>query len=177
MASDEKESFNFKIVLIGNPGVGKTSLINKYVTNQFKEKYIETIGVNIMVKDITDIKGKKVQLSIWDVAGQEKWGRVRSMYYRGSSAALVVFDLTRPDTYLAVPDFVQDYKESIHRDDPVLVLLGNKIDLEQKRKVENEKGKEMKKLINALEYYETSAKTGALVEDAFLKIAEKLVGK
>lgn len=177
MSSDGKEAFNFKVVLIGNPGVGKTSLINKYVTNQFKEKYIETIGVNIMVKDLSNVNGKKVQLSIWDVAGQEKWGRVRSMYYRGSSAALVVFDLTRADTYLAVPDFVQDYKESIHRDDPVLVLLGNKVDLESKRKVEKEKGTEMKKLINSLDYYETSAKTGTLVEEAFRKIAEKLVSK
>ena len=78
---NDEVAFNFKIVLIGNTGVGKTSLVNRYVTNQFRDDYIPTLGVNIMIKELKfDKNSPKIQLSIWDVGGQEKWARVRYMY-------------------------------------------------------------------------------------------------
>lgn len=179
-----EETYNFKIILVGAPAVGKTSLIKKYVENSFSESYKETIGVNILIKDLK-VDNKNVQLLCWDVAGQEKFGRVRQMYYRGSSAALVVYDVTKPSTYLKVPDFVQDLRDI---EDVPLILVGNKVDLRNEMKglsrslikddlapVSTEKGEEMSKIIKSIAFFETSAKTGEEVEKAFYKIAEKLV--
>lgn len=180
-----EDLYNFKLIMVGAGGVGKTSLIKKYVENKFSESYKETIGVNILIKDL-QIDNKKVQLLCWDVAGQEKFGRVRQMYYRGASAAMVVYDVTKPSTYLQVPDFVQDFRE-IQGNVP-LFLVGNKIDLrkeidmvtkslikEDLKPISSEKGEEMKKLINAIDFIETSAKTGELVDKAFETIAISLI--
>ena len=166
--------WNFKVVLIGDPEVGKTSLVHKFVMNQFKQNYIATIGVNIMIKDL-EIDNQQVQLSIWDVGGQEKWARVRYMYYKGASAALVVYDITNPASYSAVPDLVKEFKDSIQKEKVPLILLGNKLDLENDQKVDSNKGEEMKNKIKALNFYETSAKEGTLVKDAFIKIAESII--
>ncbi|MHA1300313.1 MAG: GTP-binding protein [Candidatus Helarchaeota archaeon] len=179
------ETYNFKLIMVGSGGVGKTSLIKKYVENTFSESYKETIGVNILIKDLK-IDNKKVQLLCWDVAGQEKFGRVRQMYYRGASAAMVVYDVTKPSTYLAVPDFVQDFRD-IQGDVP-LILIGNKVDLRNEMEglsksllkddlapVSREKGLEMHKLIKSIDFIETSAKTGEEVEAAFEKIARELI--
>ncbi|MFX1451912.1 MAG: Rab family GTPase [Promethearchaeota archaeon] len=180
-----EETYNFKLILVGAPGVGKTSLIKKYIENSFQESYKETIGVNILIKDLK-VDKKNVQLLCWDVAGQEKFGRVRQMYYRGSSAALVVYDVTKPSTYLEIPDFVQDLRD-ITPNIP-LILIGNKVDLRKEMEslskslikedlspISTKKGEEMSEIIKSLDFFETSAKTGEEVEKAFYKIAEILV--
>ncbi|MHA1144123.1 MAG: Rab family GTPase [Candidatus Helarchaeota archaeon] len=185
--SRDKEVYSFKIVCIGSPAVGKTSLINRFVANSFKEKYIETIGVNILLKELK-IDNKTVQLSCWDVAGQTHFGKVRNMYYRGAQGALLVFDLTRPSTYLDVGDFHDDLKAAIGGKDIPMILIGNKKDIKDELKgvdknllkeglepIETKKGEEMKQLIGALRFIETSAKSGENVEDAFRTLAEALV--
>ncbi|MFX0136450.1 MAG: Rab family GTPase [Candidatus Hodarchaeota archaeon] len=179
-----EETYNFKIILVGAPAVGKTSLIKKYVEGSFSDSYKETIGVNILIKDLK-IGKKNVQLLCWDVAGQEKFGRVRQMYYRGASAALAVYDVTKPSTYLEIPDFVQDLREI---EDVPLILVGNKVDLRKEMEglskslikeglapVSTKKGEEMSEIIKSLAFLETSAKTGEHVEKAFYQIAEILV--
>ncbi|NHI92611.1 MAG: GTP-binding protein [Candidatus Lokiarchaeota archaeon] len=171
----DKVEFSFKIVLIGNTGVGKTSLVNRYVTNQFRDDYIPTLGVNIMIKEISlGGGGPKIQLSIWDVGGQEKWARVRHMYYKGSKAALVVYDITSLKSYGSVPDLVEEYKESVTKKESIFILVGNKIDLKNNRRVMVENGEEMKKKINARNFFETSAKDGIMVERAFNELGRIL---
>lgn len=184
----EEETYNFKLVMVGAGGAGKTSLIKQFVENTFSESYKETIGVNILIKDLKIDKKKKVQLLCWDVAGQERFGRVRQMYYRGASAAIIVYDVTKPKTFLAVPDFVQDFREVIQDENVPLILIGNKIDLRNEMEgistsllkddvapISTEKGLEMSQLISAIDFFETSAKTGEQVEEAFLRIANELI--
>lgn len=154
--------------------MGKTSLMNRFVSNQFQEEYISTIGVNIMIKDL-QVENQKVQLSIWDVGGREKFSRIKRMYYAGSKAALVIFDLTRPRTYGAVTNFVKEYLEVIPKEAATLILVGNKVDLENNKKIEFDEGNRMKSRINAMNYFETSAKTGYLVEETFRNIAVALL--
>ena len=173
------KEFSYKIVLIGATAVGKTSLVNKYVTNQFQLNYIPTLGVNIMIKDL-EIDGTAVQLLIWDVGGQDKWARVRNMYYRGSRAAVAVYDTTDPQSLKKIPDLVAEYDNAIEatkKYDTVLILLGNKIDLSKNRKVDIKDGEGMKDKIQASHFYETSAKTGENVEDAFSQVARELLTK
>ena len=168
-------AYNFKIVLIGPTGVGKTSLVNRYVTNQFRDDYIPTLGVNIMIKEIMfDKNSPKIQLSIWDVGGQEKWARVRYMYYKGSSAALVVYDITSPKSHSLVLDMVKEYESSVLKKEIIFMLVGNKLDLEENRRVNSEKGEKMKAQINARKFFETSAKEGDNVEEEFNELAKDL---
>ena len=172
---NDEVAFNFKIVLIGNTGVGKTSLVNRYVTNQFRDDYIPTLGVNIMIKELKfDKNSPKIQLSIWDVGGQEKWARVRYMYYKGSRAALVIYDITSPKSHSLVPDLVKEYDDSVQNKNNIFMLVGNKVDLKNNRRVESKKGEEMKKKINAQKFFETSAKDGTMVEQAFNELAKAL---
>jgi small GTP-binding protein len=166
--------FSFKIAIIGDTGVGKTSLINQFVSRRFEKDYISTIGVNILLKDVElviDETSYSVQLMLWDIGGQEKYSTVRHMFYQGANACIIVFDITRPATFLVVPDFLQDLEEFLQRKIP-LVILGNKLDLIDMRRVETENGEKLKETTNALAFFETSAKTGENVEQSFEIIAE-----
>lgn len=167
--------YNFKIILIGSPAVGKTTLVNRFLTDKYEENYIPTLGVNIMMKGLT-IDTNKIRLSIWDVGGQAKWDLVRETYYSGARGAIVVFDLTRPSTLLMVTEYIKNFKETVTKEVP-LILLGNKVDLVDSRKIDPEKGKEIKEQIKAIEYFETSALDGTLVEESFKKITEQILAK
>jgi len=168
--------YNFKITVIGDVGVGKTSLINQFILKKFQKDYVSTIGVNILLKDI-NIKLKddptkyECQLMFWDVGGQEKFNNVRHMFYKGTNGAIVVYDTTRPATFLKVPDFLQDLEITIQAKVP-FILLGNKNDLKDMRHVERENGEKLGATSNAIAFFESSAKIGANVEESFRLIAE-----
>ena len=169
----ETKIYNFKIILIGSSGVGKTTLVNRFITDQYEENYIPTLGVNIMVKAIT-IGSNKIRLSIWDVGGQAKWNIVRETYYSGSKGAIVVFDLTRPSTLLMVLEYVENFRQTVKKDVP-LILLGNKVDLIDNKKIDSEKAEDIKRQIKAIEYFETSALDGTLVNESFRKLVELIL--
>ncbi|TFG04513.1 MAG: GTP-binding protein [Promethearchaeota archaeon] len=168
----------FKISLIGDIAVGKTSLIDRFVNGKFEQDYIATMGVNISLKN-TLIGELPVQLMLWDIGGSEKWEKVRNMFYRGTSGALLIYDITRPATFLNITHYLLDLEKTIQKKVP-FVLIGNKNDLEDLRKIEAENARKLVEASNGVTYYETSAKSGENVEEAFRLIAEeclKLVTK
>ena len=162
----------FKVVFIGDPGVGKTSIVAKHVSAAFKENYIPTLGTNISSKNYS-IAGNPVSLMIWDIAGQEVFKTVIQKYFEGTNAAFIVFDVTRPETYHSVALWYQEMMRFVPKSTP-LVVIGNKIDLP--RKVDRKEGERVAKELGAA-YMETSAKTGSNVDQAFEQIAKELLSE
>jgi len=174
----ELREFVFKIVILGNAAVGKTSLINQFVENAFREDYKPTLGANIIRKDV-DIDGEdahtKIRLIMWDLAGQEKYSVIRSMYFQGCEGALLVYDVTRYNTFDSIKSkWLRDFKKYI-RKEGVYILIGNKTDLNDQRVVPTEKGKDLAENIQASHFIETSAKMGENIEEAFLLLVKQIL--
>ena len=176
--SDGFEGYKFRIVLLGEAGVGKTSLVRRYTENVFDEEYKQTIGTTFATKDI-DVTGsdgtvRKVRLNVWDMGGQSTYRELRRQFMKGASAAIVVYDVTRPETFMAMNNWFESFKE-VCPDSPVLISA-NKVDLLDKRMVPQEPGIMLRDWFQA-EYFETSAKTGDAVDNVFTRIAEVVLKK
>lgn len=177
--SIEKESrdlreFVFKIVIIGDAAVGKTSLINQFVEGSFSEDYKPTLGANIVRKDV-NFDNTKVRLIMWDLAGQEKYQVVRSMYFQGCEGALLVYDVTRYHTLDSINNkWLKDYKKHVKKKG-AYILIGNKTDLKDQVAVPTERGKELATKIKASHFIETSAKLGENIEEAFSLLVTQIL--
>ncbi len=158
--------YKFKVTLFGPGGVGKTSLLLRYIKDYFRDGLKKTIGSTFLIKDV-DIDGKQVRLLLWDIGGQPQFHKLRTIYFKGSNGALGVFDLSSSQTLLKIPGWISSIKKTVKRTIPML-LLGNKVDLE--REVDREEAVDLAKRLGC-EYLETSAKTGDNVERAFEIVA------
>lgn len=169
---EEEKRFTavYKIVTLGEEAVGKTSLVTKYVTGRFERDYRRTLGIDISTFD-TEIGDRLFKLLIWDLAGQDIFRDLRTRYCQGASGGILVFDLTRPQTLDSIPRWVEAFREAVGPE-PVLLLLGNKADLDKKRKIPIEEGENIAKKLGLYSYSETSAKTGHQVTKAFTTLAE-----
>lgn len=167
---EPKGHYVFKVIFLGDPVVGKTSIVARYVTSSFKENYMPTLGANITSKDY-DFGGRRVTLTIWDIAAQEMYKKLREKYYNGVKAVFIVYDVTRPETFQNVNSWVEDIKDFVQKNTPK-VLIGNKIDLPQK--VDSKAGKKLASEIGS-EFIETSAKTGENVDKLFEKVTGNLM--
>ncbi len=175
LSISKMEDYTFKIIIIGPAAVGKSSLIRRFVNNKFSLEYKFTIGVDFLSKNIVYKKDKKARLLIWDIGGQDRFKSLRRNFYDGTNGALVVFDLSRAQTFSKMKEWLSDMKKLIEVDIPV-VLIGNKSDLiseigevvdrdELSQYIDNE---------NCF-YMETSAKTGDNVENAFVNITQRII--
>jgi small GTP-binding protein len=170
-----KFDFSLKIVVVGDSGVGKTCLLLRYVRDIYDPETQSTLGVEFMTK-IIETEKNRIQLQLWDTAGQELFRSVTRGYYRGSAGALLVFDITNHDTFEHIGRWLHDVKE-VARSDVVTVLIGNKCDLEAQRDVTRDEAEEFARA-NKMKYFETSAKTGgqiAEVIESIVAVIEKYV--
>jgi len=171
---EERKEYVFKVVVCGDPEVGKTSTILSFTDKAFKRTYIPTIGVNITEKSLYYDRDL-IQFTIWDIAGQEKFGIMRTHFYKGLEGLLVIFDLTRPETLENAAGWYKDVlKSSFGQWPDFSALLGNKSDLVDERKISEKEAREVAESLG-IEYVETSALTGENVEQVFYKLAEILV--
>ena len=174
MATTVNFNYLFKYIIIGDSSVGKSNILLKYAHNQFKPEYQLTIGVEFGAKNI-DINGKTYRIQIWDTAGQENFRSITRAYYKNSVCALVVYDVTNKESFDNVKSWIEDCKSQSPKT-ILMVLVGNKIDLDSDRAVSYEEGEEFAK-VNNMPFFETSAKTGANIENIFVKSAEMIAQK
>jgi small GTP-binding protein len=164
-----------KLNAIGSFSVGKTSLIRRYTENRFSEDYLPTLGVDITVKRLT-IDDERIRLVLLDTAGEEKFGRIRSTYFEGSLGCLVVYDISRYDTFEDLPVWIYDYRK-VAKENPFITIIGNKIDLEDIRVVPMKEGKKFAR-VNGFQFYECSAKIGGIViSKIFIELIRKILSR
>jgi len=165
--------YAYKLILGGDGGVGKTSMVHRFVEDSFQTDYKSTIGTSIM-KKVCDFEGlaSKVRFVIWDLAGQAQFQRVRQTYVANAEAGILVFDVTRKKTFDSVEKWFNEIKSASKSIS--LILIGNKIDLVEDRQVTTEEGENLAKKLN-LSYFEASAKTGENVNDAFNMLALQMI--
>jgi len=162
-----------KIVLLGDQSVGKTSLITRFMYDTFDNTYQATIGIDFLSKTMY-LEDRTVRLQLWDTAGQERFRSLIPSYIRDSSVAIVVFDITNRDSFLSTSKWIDDVR-SERGNDVIIVLVGNKADLSDKRKVTHDEATAKSQELGIL-FMETSAKAGHNVKSLFKKIAMSLPG-
>uniref|UniRef100_A0A7S2SUM8 Uncharacterized protein n=1 Tax=Rhizochromulina marina TaxID=1034831 RepID=A0A7S2SUM8_9STRA len=160
-----------KVVLLGDTGVGKSSLVLRFITNEFKQYQESTIGASFMSKLIM-VDGSPIKFQIWDTAGQEKYHSLAPMYYKGAAAAIVVYDITKESTFQTLKDWVAELR-SQGPENIVIAVAGNKSDLESEREVDTATAQSYAHSIGA-SFLETSAKTKANVDEIFSNISKQL---
>ena len=164
----KKKSF-LKIVIIGDSSVGKTTLLQQYLNGKVTGNAKPTIGADFSKKE-TLIDNQVVTLQIWDTAGQEKFQSLGYAFYRGADCCVLVYDITNRKTFENLTKWKQGFIDNAAPDEPKtfpFVILGNKIDRENERKVDKREGEEWCQANNNIPFYETSAKEGISVEQAF----------
>ncbi len=168
---EETKLLRYKVIVVGDPSVGKTSIILRFTDSAFRRTYIPTIGVNISEK-IIQYKDAKIEFVIWDIAGQSKFSIMRKHFYTGAEIQFLVFDLTSPKSFENIPNWYNDIRKNL-KIDPRAILLANKNDLVEIRKIDQNQIQKLAKELN-LEYIETSALTGENIDEAFYRMGEIL---
>jgi len=165
------KAFSFKVVLLGEGCVGKTSLILRYVEDKFNDKHESTLQASFTQKKI-NVDGRRITLAIWDTAGQEKFHALGPIYYRHSNGAILVYDITDKQSFEKVKIWVKELKKMLGNEIS-LTICGNKSDLRE-RNVEPEEAENYATLVGAKHFY-TSAKLNHNIEQVFLELIERMV--
>lgn len=171
MSSAPEYDYLFKLLLIGDSGVGKSCLLLRFADDTYTDSYISTIGVDFKIRTV-EVESKTVKMQIWDTAGQERFRTITSSYYRGAHGIIVVYDCTERESFDNVATWLGEIKKYASENVNIL-LVGNKSDLTEKKAVTTEEAKKFAEE-NKLELLETSAKNAINVENAFMKMAQNI---
>ncbi|XP_076878413.1 ras-related protein Rab-21-like [Brachyhypopomus gauderio] len=172
MASARNKSFSFKVVMLGEGCVGKTSIVLRYCENKFYDKHITTLQASFFTKKL-NIAGKRVNLAIWDTAGQERFHALGPIYYRDSNGAILIYDITDEDSFQKVKSWVKELRR-ILGNEVCLCIVGNKTDLDKDRNVSTEDVERYADAVGA-KHYQTSAKLNTGIEELFLSLCKRMM--
>ena len=172
---EDSEEHNFKVVLVGETGVGKTSIISQFIDQVFEEELQTSTGGSFSSKEIFFDNGKSLKLEIWDTAGQERYRSLTKIFYKNSSCAILVYDITKKQTFDELKNYwIGQIKESAPKD-IMLAIVGNKEDLLDKEQVDENEARDFAKENNAL-FFSTSAKNSDAINQLFIDIGKKYTG-
>ena len=169
-----RSDYKFKLVVVGDPGVGKTSTILRFTDNAFSRVYIPTMGTNISDKNFK-VDKDFVELILWDIAGQAKFGTMRKHFYQGANGIILIYDLTNPKSFESISAWYKDIRNHLGEKTTLIgYIFGNKLDLVEERRVKDSTAQSLADGLN-LKYIEISALTGQNVENAFYEMAKTLI--
>ena len=171
-SSTNDYEYLFKILLVGNSNVGKSSLFLRFVDEIWKENFVPTIGVDFKIKSIK-IDNKTIKLQIWDTAGQERFKSILSSYYKGANGILLLYDITNLNSFKSLSNWLIDIEKNSSKN-VKKILIGNKCDLNELRKIPINKGKEFADTYN-MKFIETSAKNNVNINECFNILGKELI--
>ncbi|XP_063146684.1 ras-related protein Rab-8A [Candoia aspera] len=164
----------FKLLLIGDSGVGKTCALFRFSEDAFNATFISTIGIDFKIRTI-ELDGKKIKLQIWDTAGQERFRTITTAYYRGAMGIMLVYDITNEKSFENIQNWVRNIEEHASPDVEKMIL-GNKCDMNYKRQVSREQGEKLA-ISYGIKFMETSAKANINIDNAFFTLARDIKAK
>ncbi len=174
MSLQNDYDYLFKLLLIGNSAVGKSSLLLRFSDNIFNESFLPTIGVDFKIRTF-ELSSKTVKLQIWDTAGQERFKTITSSYYKGAHGIILTYDITDKQSFKDIENWLTEV-EKFANENVIKLLVGNKCDLESQRQVTFDEGKEYADSLG-IQFLETSAKNNSNVEKAFFTLANEIKGR
>jgi small GTP-binding protein len=168
----DKLDYQYKILILGDATVGKTSILVRYIDNKFEKDSLATLGVDVKYKYVT-LDNKKIRMNIWDTEGKDRFRNIAKNYFKGANAVIFVFDVNNKNTLDKIKFWIDNVKEN-SSEDLIEVIVGNKIDIEGKHEVTKE---EMESLgeKTGMETFETSAKTGEGINEVFTYLVNQLI--
>lgn len=172
--SKKTYDYLFKLLLIGDSGVGKTCILFRFSDDAFNHTFISTIGIDFKIKTI-DLKGKKIKLQIWDTAGQERFHTITTSYYRGAMGILLVYDVTNAKSFDNIAKWLRNIEEHAN-EDVEKIIIGNKCDMEERRVIPTERGEEIARAHN-IPFIETSAKANINIDRVFLELTDAILAR
>ncbi|MGH0177832.1 UNVERIFIED_CONTAM: hypothetical protein FKN15_075878 [Acipenser sinensis] len=173
-AADQNFDYMFKLLIIGNSSVGKTSFLFRYADDSFTSAFVSTVGIDFKVKTVYR-NDKRVKLQIWDTAGQERYRTITTAYYRGAMGFLLTYDITNQESFNAVQDWATQIK-TYSWDNAQVILVGNKCDLEDDRVIPAEEGRRLSDELG-FEFFEASAKDNINVKQVFERLVDVICEK
>ena len=169
---DEEDYRLYKILLLGDCAVGKSCLLLRYCENSFQESHLSTIGLDFRLKTISLENNRKIRIQIWDTAGEDRFRSITRNYYKGAHGIVLIYDVTDQQSFQHIKDWVDKIKEE-SKEGVIIYLVGNKIDLIDKRIITNADGKKLSEEIK-IKYYETSAKDSIGVNEVFENLVKDM---